>query len=134
MHWNITRQALIDKTAIYMLQWIFPMEADDLIKITGVFPPSLYFSFQIYGSPAGEDAGSVILDKDITAKCGRNPFSDPTVCSEEEKGIYEVHITKDGKKTQQAFPYFEVYKDSIAACFEPISSLEGIAQGNLVNK
>jgi hypothetical protein len=41
--WNITRQGLLDREAVYWLQFLTPLGDDDVVRITGRYHPVRYF-------------------------------------------------------------------------------------------
>jgi hypothetical protein len=46
--WNITRQGLIDREAIYYFQFLFPLEDGEAFRITSPYHDVSYFSYQVF--------------------------------------------------------------------------------------
>lgn len=51
--WNATRQGLLDKTAMYLIQVIPPLDNDTVWRVTGDYFPVMYFSYQLYDQVSG---------------------------------------------------------------------------------
>jgi hypothetical protein len=46
--WNSTRQGLLDRYAMYMIQVVPPLDNDTVWRVTGDYFPTMFFSYSLY--------------------------------------------------------------------------------------
>ncbi len=92
--WNATRQGLLDRYAMYMIQMVPQLDNDTVWRVTGDFFPTMFFSYSLYESANDQMADTTWLDSAIEPGWGKNPFRE--VIPPQAAGGYQIHFTRSG--------------------------------------